>query len=312
MPRVGFGRFSHALLVVLVAGTLCAASDQPVPGTDVALRTSPGSLRLLLQDPSIPVPAVDDANDPSVVGMTVTLFGRTSGVHASFTTTPGRGPRAWTSRSMRGGSVHRYRDASADGSGLRIRSVELRPGGRLRVTARAAGLALDPAEEAVAIRVEYGSVRACAVFDGPSVRRSRSGQFVARNAPVGALASCDDDVLAGNCPLSGCPSGSQTRFCGDGPVTDACSIALPTEAACGQEGGCWQRTPFHPDGTCNCPTRDSGRWCVAYSDCEGLCLAPTEGSCESRVSGLCSETRTLYSCVCLAATPGDFYWLCID
>lgn len=312
MPRVTFGRFLHALLVVLVAAPLAGAADHPVPGRDLALRASPGTLRLLLQDPSIPVPAVDDANDPSIVGMTVTVFGRTSGTRAIFTTSIGRGPRAWTSRATHGGAVHRYRDDGSGAAGLRVRTAEVRPGGRLRITAPAAGIALDPAEQAVAVRVEYGSVRACAIFDGESVRRSRTGQFVARNAPAGALASCDDDLLAGFCPPSGCPTGSQTRFCGDGPVTDACSITLPTEAACAQEGGCWVRTPFHPDGTCNCPTRDSGRRCVAYDGCEGLCLAPETNWCTSEVSGRCSETRTVYDCVCLAVTPGDFYTLCID
>ena len=101
MPRVTFGRILHALLVVLIAVPLAGAADHPVPGRDLALRARPGTLRLLLQDPSIPVPALDDANDPSIVGMTVTVFGRTSGTRATFTTSVKLSPRVDVARDAR-------------------------------------------------------------------------------------------------------------------------------------------------------------------------------------------------------------------
>ena len=123
--------------------------------------------------------------------------------------------------------------------------------------------------------------------------------------------TCSDTCTT--CPHDGCTPAGQHRFCGAGPVTAACSISIGTQAACEQEGGCWDKTtPFIPEGTCNCPTLDAGKACRVWSDCEGLCISsPNSASCESRTVGACSETRTVYGCFCLASVD-FFYEQCID
>lgn len=300
-----------------LAAAVAVAADHTVVGKEIVLRRTPGnpagSLRLVLRQ-GFPeaVPPPGSADDPSLAGMTVTLFARDSGDTAAFDAAPGRGARAWKVRATPRVISYAYNDPRANVDPLQVRSVRLRSGAPLRISAPAAGLPLDVAEGSIAVRVDYGSERVCALFDPESVRRSGPGIFVARDGDANLLPNCNDETLSGECPMGTCPPPVPPRICGGRPVTAACSRTINTRTACEQEGGCWQVTPFNPSGVCNCPTLDQGKVCDAPEDCEGECFSWQLSSCESRIAAQCSDTRLVFGCVCLAATPGEFYPICLD
>lgn len=300
-----------------LAGVLhgfAAAADHPVDGLQLAWRGSNDkeSLNVQLKDAAIPVPAPASPDSPAVTGLTLELFSHATGEVATYRALPGVGQHGWHVRATPSAVTYGYRNGTATQFGGDIQTVTLRTGAVAKVRSKAFGLTETFAHGAIGVRLSYGSERVCALFDGAAVRRDVPGLFVARNAEAGDLASCDDDVLLGECPPSGCVP-EQKVFCGDGPVTAACSTALTTEAACAQEGGCWDVTPFHPSGLCNCPTLDADRRCTAPWDCESsLCIAPSSGVCESHDSGRCAATRAVYSCICFAWGEGGFYEKCID
>lgn len=308
----------------LLAASAARAADLTVVGKEITLRRTPGnragSLRLALEQ-GVPdgVPLPDGADDPSLAGMTVTLFARGSGATASFVATPGRGARAWTVRATPRSTSYAYNDPRASADPLQVRSVKLRSRAPMRITAPAAGLPLDVAETAIAVRVEYGSTRVCALFDPESVRRSGPGIFVAREGDANLLPNCNDETLSGACPTGICATPTPTpapvppRICGGREVTASCSRDLATREACEQEGGCWETyNPFYRDGICNCPTRDQGEVCDSWDDCQGQCFAWDSVTCESRTTAQCSDSTLVFGCICLPYAPGEFYELCVD
>ena len=205
-----------------------------------------------------------------------------------------------------------YGDPQANSDPLQVRSVRMRTRAPLRITAPAAGLPLDAAESAVAVRVEYGATRICALFDPESVKRSGPGIFVARVGDANLLPNCNDETLSGECPTGTCPPPVPPRICGGREVTASCSQTIVTQEACEQEGGCWQVTPFNPNGLCNCPTTDQGTVCNGPEDCQGECFSQNTTACESRIAAQCSDTRRVFGCVCLAHFEGAFGWICLD
>lgn len=201
-------RSLHGVAVCLLATLLvgeAAAADHVLPGKQLTLRrsevTNKGSLALVLSGPSIPIPAIDGPDDPSLTGLKVTLFGRTTGERGRLYTTTGRGQFAWRTRVTPRSVSYAYGNPQARAITADIRKVQMRTAADLRITGPSPGFSLDPAESAVAVRVQYGAIRLCALFDGDAVRTSRPGLFVARNAEAPALADCSDESLAGAvCP----------------------------------------------------------------------------------------------------------------
>jgi hypothetical protein len=68
------------------------------------------------------------------------------------------------------------------------------------------GVPLAVPEGAVGIRVRAGSLRTCALFDVPTVRRDQPGRFVASGALAAAVPDCRDTTLGF------LPSGSGDRL----------------------------------------------------------------------------------------------------
>lgn len=311
MMRLSTGRATCVAIVTLLTALSAGSAggaDYPVPGTHLTLRdTGPrATMSLVLRERSIPIPAAGSPDDPVVGGLSVSVFSRATGVRADYHAAPRTAPSGWTARTTPRSVTHTYRDGFATRFGGDIQTVVMRTGGGLKVRSGAYGLALTEAQGAVAVRVTWGSVRVCALFDGASVRKDGPGIFVARNADAPDLPDCDDETLL--CGANGCPG--QRRFCGDGPVTPACG-AQTTQAVCEQEGGCWDRSLFWPEGRCNCPTLDAGKVCHGVGECEGLCVGDSSQSCWPQQSGYCSETETLPDqCPCMIV-PGGSQEICI-
>ncbi len=190
------------LAATVLASAPALAVDYPVGGTQLTLHRPPltaGSLQLVLKDPSIPVPAIDGADDPSLTGLGLTLFARYSGQRPTFGARAGRD--LWKVRRTPSVTTFSFRDNTAMPGSSDLLTVQLRTGAGLKIRARGPQLTLRPPEGSIAVRIEYGSVRVCAVFDDPAVQQNRYGRFVARNADAAGLTDCDDATLSAiTCP----------------------------------------------------------------------------------------------------------------
>ncbi len=187
-----------ALATFVLAGAPAMAVDYPVGGTQLMLsrpQQSTGALSLVLKDPSIPVPAIDGADDPSLTGLTLTLFARYSGERPTFFARAGRD--IWKLRTTPKATTFAFRDKTAVPGSWDVFTADLRTGAGLKIRTRGPRLTLSPPEGSIAVRIEYGSVRVCAVFDGAAVRQDKPGRFVARNADAAGLTDCDDATLSG-------------------------------------------------------------------------------------------------------------------
>lgn len=230
MRRLLFAVLSGAMLAGVLA-PVAGAVDYPVAGTQLVLRerNDKGLLNLVLRDPSIPVPVAGSADDPSRGQVRVTLVERGRGDDASFSTY--RLPELWNVRTTPRAVSYGYRDRTATRFGGELRTVNMRTGGGVRLTAKATGFSPSFPLDAVAVRVEFGSIRVCALFDGDAVRRNLPGHFAARNADAAGLADCDDATLAGL------------------PAATATPFPTPTPAGGGTCCGCGCAPPYY----LNCP-----------------------------------------------------------
>jgi len=293
---------SLLLLGPALAGS-AAAVDHPVTGTQLTLKrpaNGPGALSLVLRDP-VPVPAPDSADDPSLVGMTLTLFSRGSGERVDFSARAGRD--LWKVRATPQTLTYTFTDRMAVAGSVDLHTAQLRTGAGVKLRARGARLDLDAPQGAVAVRLAWGSTRVCAIFDGEAVRQDTIGRFVARNADAAGLTDCSDETLtqvacgatAPQCNGE-CPAG---RACQDlgGPSNPSCEC-VPVE---GCPGGC-------PDG-----------WICAYpSGGSPSCVPPfcSGGTGGSMCDGTCADPDTQCLSVlslCLCMTPcsgGDVYPTC--
>lgn len=230
--------FVGGLALALISGALALPArgiDYPVAGTQLTLRerNDKAALTLLLRDGSIPIPTPGSADDPSLAGLSVTLFSRGTGERPAYGALPGTGQNSWKVRTTPKSVTYGYRNGTATRFGGEIQTVDMRSGSGLKVRSKALGLVLLAPQGAVAVRVQYGSVRVCALFAGASVRADKAGVFMARNAPAAGLANCDDDTLAMDGPAA----------CGG--TFPACEGACPAGETCGVLGG-------GTDPTCQC------------------------------------------------------------
>lgn len=309
MIRRGLAFVAAVLGVTLVAAA-APADDHVVGGKQLLLRAGPGgALTLQLRGSGVPVPAPGSADDPSTAGMAVTVFGRASRAQASFWAAPGA---RWRVRSVPRITYGFANPGAAVGS-LEVQSASLREGAGLRVRARSSGIALASPEGSVAVRVDMGSTRVCAVFDPPAVRRDGGGRFVARDADAASLGNCDDDQLlalpceesgvacGGSCPGDsvcaggpglGCSCVSPHQPCGD--TAPACNGECPAGEACADIGG----TPYP---SCGCLPVGSTACGDVYPSCgDGDCPAGT--TCLMDTFTCCGGVQ-ISNCACLTGPP---------
>jgi len=284
----------RALAIAAVVMLACSwpeaarAADHVVAGKQLTLRqkNGKGALTLVLRDVSIPIPSPGSADDPSQVGLVVTLFGRTSEEQAALLAEPGLGRPGWKVRAT---PKVTYTYASPT-STTALNAVALRTGTGLTIRAKTAGLALAAPAGAIAVRVDMGETSVCALFDGDAVRTDQAGRFVARNADAGGLADCRDETLAalacettlscgGSCPgdavcaghpsgLGGCTCVSPHQPCGDS--APACNGECPVGEECSNLGGVLQTS-------CGCLP-------VGSTDCGGVYPSCGDGDCPAGLS----------------------------
>jgi hypothetical protein len=186
------------LFAALTAGA-ADAIDYPVVGTQLLLRSPPagarGALSLVLKDPSVPVPVPGSPDDPSGEIVQIFVFGHASGEVSTFYTIPN--PGQWDVRSTPKAVTYGYVNRTASPLCCDLSRVNFRTESGLKLHAKNGGLNLSAPEGGVGVRVEWGSVRVCAIFDGDAIRQDANYRFVARNADAPGIADCDDDTLNG-------------------------------------------------------------------------------------------------------------------
>ena len=224
MPHLGSTR---AWLAGLVAGSTISvvparAYDQPISATKLSLRSAGGRQRMQFasKDPAVPFPVIGSDDDPasgSPGGALIELFsihvpqGERLGLPA------GVGNPGWTVRDGAADS-YRFRNPDAPDSFSRVRKLLLKEGKGLNVAA-GASLGLSAPQGAVGVRITTGSLRSCALFNGPTIVRDEPGRFIARGATAAALPDCSDLALTGRTTTT--TSTTIPGICGDGVVNQS-------------------------------------------------------------------------------------------
>lgn len=72
-----------------------------------------------------------------------------------------------------------------------------------------------------------------------------------------------------------------------------------TPAQCATLGGTWRRVGMLRTEVCDVPTGDGGKACRDSSECESVCVAPSEGAAAGAVTGQCYRSY-LTTGTCLA------------
>jgi hypothetical protein len=270
-----------AVSLVLTSILPALAADQVLPGKKLALKETPtrASAVLIIQDPSIVLPAAGSPEDPSTAGLRVVLVDGTADVTAELLIPPGAG---W---SVKTGTrtTWTWKNAAAPGGPSPVNALKLVSGKGLTLKARSAGLSLTGPLGSVGVRVELGTTRFCTIFDPPAVRRDVAGQFTATKAETPNVPGCSDGALSGGAPC-GLSGPSCDGYCGEGSV-------------CGRgfDGGCECTSASRPCGgsspACNgqCP---DGETCADIGF-DGL---PFNRSCECLPSGSVGCGTTYPTC----------------
>jgi hypothetical protein len=245
-----------AAAIAALAGTISAA-DQPIGAVQLVLqREAAGREKLLFvsKDPGFLFPAVGGPDDPgtgSPGGALLELFAGT-GESAALSVPPGAD---WTARTGRR-QAHRFTNRSSV-----VTSVVLKEGRLLKVRAHATGLALGATQGSVAVRMTTGSLRNCAYFDAPTIRRDQANRFVARGAVAGALADCSGGPFSTTTSTTTTSTTTTTvaGVCGDGVVNQ------PSENCDGMDPGLCDDVPF--PFACEAPGQPDECQCCAVRDC---------------------------------------------
>jgi hypothetical protein len=305
------------LTLLLLAATQAAALDQPLSARKLVMRrTASGQEKLafLAKDPAILFPAIGSADDPAngtPGGALIEIFSANEGPSALAI------PAAvgWF---VRDGSPSYYKFVNklAPQGVSPVSSFLLKNERALRIRSGAIGLPMNGPLGPVGIRVTYGSLRVCALFDEETIRRDGSRVFLAKDAVATDLADCSNASLGGptcaengDAPTCGgtCPPGSA---CGSpdllacqcipanqpcGGTAPVCNGECPVGEVCGSTGGL-------PYPGCGCIPAASGMACgETYPQCGGAC--PTGLGCFG-VSFSFGGT-TINGCQCLTGPPVD-------
>lgn len=297
------------LVAVAVLAAKSFAADQPLAGKTLSLKRSASSqvLKLELRDAGIAAPVPGTADDPSLHGLSLQLFGRALQEMETLAVPAGPG---WTVRSA-SPIRYTYRNPMAPSGPSPIRTLVYRAGKGVKLVARQVGLDVSAPQGAVGVLVRTGGAQVCGLFDPPSVKRDVAGLFSARNAdapascasgalfatPCGEGAYCDGSPCADpNAVCSsdlgnGCVCISGAQPCGD--TAPACNGECPAGEACSDVGGV-------PYPSCAClPAGSTG--CGTVGTCsDGDC--PAGLGCYTQTFTCCGGF-TITGCGCASGPP---------
>lgn len=263
-----------AISLLVLYPLVALATDTGVAGQKLVLesRGTAQKLVFIAKDPLVPFPPIGSADDPSIGGAAIELV--TSSGTGTLAIAGGLGNPGWRVAAGRvGGYVFK--------NGAAVRSLRLRQGRVLKITARSVPLAMTTPLGGVGVRITMGSTRTCALFDGPTVVSDVAGSFVARNAT--APADCTNASLG------------DPAVCGDGVIEDPETCEASDDAAC--PGHCVDCAcePYCGDGAI-----DPGEVC------DGMTFDPFSFACPLQVGPACAADCG--SCcatqVCGSATGG--------
>ena len=173
--------------------------DRPVTGVKLELRrTSSGRERVVFvsKDPAFLFPAIGTSDDPASGtpgGLRIELLSQQEGL-AVLSVPAGLGNPGWVVQDA-ALDGYRFKNLAAPGGISVVRSITLKQGRQLKVSASATGLALVVPQGSVGIRITTGALRSCALFDGITSTVDVPGTFIAKKAVVGSLTSCSNASL---------------------------------------------------------------------------------------------------------------------
>ncbi|HEV7734264.1 MAG TPA: hypothetical protein VGR62_18980, partial [Candidatus Binatia bacterium] len=219
---------SVAFLLVVTAVAPARGADTGIQGGKIILRS--GTLSFVSKDPLTPFPPLGSADDPSTGGATIDLIVPTAS--GAIVVPAGVGKPGWKTRTGAHGA-YAYRNGGAPGGSSPVRSLSLRQGRVLKLTARAVPILLTAPLGSVGIRLTMGATRACALFGAPTIVKDTPGSFTARNAP--APADCSDATL-GRLPVCGngvIEAGETCEAADDAACPGHCAADCTCEAYCG-------------------------------------------------------------------------------
>jgi hypothetical protein len=259
--------------VSLTLAAFASAADFPIAGTKLVIRDRGTSRKVVFvsRDAAAPFPAPGSADDPTGVGVMIDVV--TPDAVASLAVPAGFG---WTA----GTGTYRYSNRLAPDGPSPVRTMTLRQGRVLKVSAKALPLSLAASLGSAGIRITTGATRTCAFFGGSSIVSDEPGAFVGRSA-AGSLTDCSDYSL-GLAPV-----------CGNG-------LLEPGEAC---DGGAVGACPSGCDPDCTCAAYCGDGALDAGEQCDGTEFGPSVGpgsdpSC-TFIEGLASaECRA--DCTCCA------------
>ncbi len=294
-------RMMAPLLVLLASVGEGRSADLPLDGGQLTIQRSPkgaGAVTVVLENAAVPVAIPGSADDPSLTGVTLTVFGRTSGTSATFVAAAASAAGTWK---IRPGTktTFSYVDRDARTAAGRLGTVQLRTGSGVKLKAPHPGLALDGAEQAVAVRVEWGAQRVCALFDADDVRVAKVGRFMARGADAALLPDCSDETMTG-APTAGC-----------GITSPSCGGVCPSGHVCTSVGPADRPVCQCEEQTGGCPEGCPDGWICAYG---GPCLPPFCEGGGAACDGTCSQPGTeclsggTGFCFCLTRCAGGDPW----
>jgi len=305
-----------AFFISLGASAATWAQDRPIDGQRLVLKRTGTSTKLTFvsRDPDFLFPVIGTGDDPSIDGLTVEVFSLGEG-EGSLAAPLGVGNPGWTVASAPP-LFYRFRNGEAPAGISPLRLALLRQGRTLKIVAKDAGLPLAAPLGAVGIRITTGNtLRNCARFAGPTVRKDEAGAFVGSHATADAIVDCSDASMNGLPPacevsgspacggtcsgdgvctatLSGCVCISPSSACGD--TAPACSGTCPAGEECAAVGpGPFPGCVCLPTGSTPCGSPGApvcGGACPSGLSCEPVRSLPIFGGylgCECRSPGPC-------------------------
>jgi hypothetical protein len=261
-------------LSLAVAATLAAtaarSTDRPIAASTLTIsRSASGREKLVFvsKDPSFLFPALASFDDPGTGtpgGIQVDLFPANSApLGFGYIVLGGTSDPGWTSRDA-AVDEHRYRNPDAPGGPSPVKSVVLKQGKRIKLVSRGVPSSLVGPHGAIEIRLTTGTLRNCALFDGPTIRHDEPDRFVARGAVASSLTDCTEPP-----PPTTTTTQPPYQPCSGGAGYPTCDGACPGTDECGPNfdpaSGVLETCACFPAGAIPCVE-------AGYPTCGGACF----------------------------------------